>query len=70
MPRPALAPLLVALVPFLGLCFSVGLWDRVFPLVLGVPFNLFWLISWIPLTSLCLWLAYRLQRRHTRKAEL
>lgn len=70
MSKPAVAPLLVALVPFFGVCFSVSLWDRVFPLVFGLPFNLFWLISWIPLTSLCIWFAYRLQRRNARKAQL
>jgi hypothetical protein len=44
----------------------VPLWDRVFPLVLGMPFNLFWLICWIPLTSLCLWFAHRLRKRSVR----
>jgi hypothetical protein len=60
---PRTGALLLALVPFIAICFSVPLWDRVYPLVLGLPFNLFWLIGWIPLTSLCLWGAYRLQDR-------
>jgi hypothetical protein len=63
MRRPPIAALLLALVPFVAICFSVPLWDRVFPLVLGLPFNLFWLVCWIPLTSLCLWGAYRLLGR-------
>ncbi len=42
------------------MCFTVPLWDRVQPLVLGLPFNLFWLILWIMLTPCCLWGAYRL----------
>ncbi len=47
------------------MCFSVSLWDRVYPMVLGIPFNLFWLISWIVLSSVCMWAAYRLEaRRH------
>lgn len=66
--RPTLAALLLACVPFLAMCFSVPLWDRVFPLVLGLPFNLFWLMSWIPLTSACLWGAYRAQMRRRREA--
>jgi hypothetical protein len=53
---------LLAIVPFAGMCLSVRLWDRVFPLVLGVPFNIAWLIAWIPLTSLCMWGAFCLQR--------
>ncbi len=56
--------LLLAFVPFLAMCFSVPLWDRIYPLVLGLPFNLFWLIAWVPLTSLCLWGVYRL-RQHS-----
>jgi hypothetical protein len=44
------------------MCFTVPLWDRVQPLVLGLPFNLFWLILWIMLTPCCLWAAYRLDR--------
>lgn len=50
----------LAAVPFLGMCFSVRLWDRVYPLIFGTPFNIAWLIAWIPFTSLCLWGVYRL----------
>ncbi len=52
---------LLASIPFLAICFSVPLWDRVYPLVLGLPFNMFWLIAWMPLTSLCMWGVYRLR---------
>jgi Protein of unknown function (DUF3311) len=64
---PRTGALLLALIPFIAICFSVPLWDRVYPLVLGLPFNLFWLICWIPLTSVCLWGAYRLQDRGSDK---
>jgi hypothetical protein len=64
---PPTRALLFAFVPFVAVCFSVPLWDRVHPLVLGLPFNLFWLICWIPLTSVCLWAAYRLQSRSRDK---
>jgi hypothetical protein len=30
-------------------------------MILGLPFNLFWLISWIGLSSVCMWIAYRLE---------
>jgi hypothetical protein len=63
MGRNRVWPLLLALVPFVGICFSVPLWDRVYPLVFGLPFNLFWLIAWIPLSSLCLWGVYQVTRR-------
>lgn len=45
------------------MCFSVALWDRVEPTILGLPFNLAWLIAWIPLSTLCLWGAYRMERK-------
>jgi hypothetical protein len=51
-------PLLLAIAPFLGMCFTVPLWDRLYPLIFGIPFNIAWLIAWIPLTSLCLWGVY------------
>jgi len=61
MPRPAPAALLLASIPFAGVCFSVPLWDRIEPMILGVPFNVFWLIAWIVLSPLCLWAAYRIE---------
>jgi len=42
------------------MCFTVPLWDRLYPLVFGIPFNIAWLIAWVPITSLCLWGVYRL----------
>jgi hypothetical protein len=68
---------LLASVPFLAICFAVPLWDHVHPLMFGLPFNMFWLIAWMPLTSLCLWGVYRLRnlsghsipspKRHNRR---
>ena len=63
MKKPSRGAMLVALVPFVAVCFSVSLWDRVYPMVLGLPFNLFWLISWVWLTPLVMWGAYRLEMR-------
>ena len=56
--RPSVAALLLGLIPFAAMCFSVTLWDRVHPMVLGLPFNLFWLLAWIVLTPVCLRIAY------------
>ena len=61
MPKPSFFALFLGFIPFVGMCFSVPLWDRVHPMLLGLPFNLFWLIAWIVLTSLCLWAAYRVE---------
>jgi hypothetical protein len=57
--------MLLGLIPFLAMCFSVYLWDRVDPIVLGIRFNLFWLLCWILLTPMCLLGAYRLEASRT-----
>ena len=61
MNRPSLWAIVVALIPFCAMCFSVSAWDRIYPMVLGLPFNFFWLLSWIVLTPLCLRIAYHLE---------
>ena len=50
------------------MCFSVPLWDRIDPMLFGLPFNLLWLIGWIVLTSLCLWVAYQVEAARSRRA--
>jgi len=62
MKPPSLRAIMVGLIPFAGMCFSVPLWDRVDPTILGVPFNLAWLICWIVLTSVCLGIAARIEQ--------
>jgi hypothetical protein len=56
--KPSLGAVLLGLIPFVAMCLSVSLWDRVEPMIFGLPFNLFWLIAWIVLSSLCMWAAY------------
>jgi hypothetical protein len=62
--RPSVGALLLGLIPFAGMCFSVSFWDRIEPMVIGIPFNMFWLITWIVLSTSCLWAAYRIETRH------
>lgn len=59
--KPSWRAILVGLIPLTATCFSVPLWDRVYPMVLGLPFNLFWLILWILITPLVMWIAYRIE---------
>jgi hypothetical protein len=33
-------------------------------MILGLPFNFFWLIAWLLLTPLCMWGAYEVEVRH------
>lgn len=67
MKRPSLRAILLALIPFVAMCFSVPLWDRVDPMLFGIPFNMFWLISWIVFSTLCMWDAYRLEAARDKK---
>jgi hypothetical protein len=67
--RPSFGSLLLGLIPFVGTCFSVSLWDRIYPLVFGLPFNFFWLTSWLALTPLCMWGAYRLETRRDPESQ-
>ena len=69
MKRPSLWAIVVALIPFCAMCFSVSTWDRVYPMVLGLPFNFFWLLSWIVLTSVCLGIVYRIEAPRPDKPE-
>ena len=64
---PSRAALLLAAIPFAGICVPVPLWDRVEPMILGLPFNVFWLIAWILLSPLCLWAAYRVRKPRTSR---
>ena len=64
--KPSLLALILGLIPFLAMCFSVSLWDRINPMVFGLPFNLFRLLAWIVLSTLCLWAAYRVEAARDR----
>jgi hypothetical protein len=66
--RPSLGSILFGLIPVVAVCFTVTLWDRVDPIVLGLPFNYFWLTLWLLLTPLCMWGAYRLEAPRGRGA--
>ncbi len=70
MRRPSLGAILVGFVPLMALCFSVPLWDRVYPIVFGLPFNCFWPILWILLTPLIMWAAYRVEARRDADASI
>lgn len=68
MKKPSLGALLLGLIPYVGACFSVSLWDRIDPVILGLPFNFFWLTLWLLITPLFMWGAYRLETRRPPQA--
>ena len=65
--KPSVLGVVIGLVPFFGMCFSVPLWDRTTPMILGLPFNLFWLIAWIVISSGCMALVNRIERGRESK---
>lgn len=66
MKKPSASAVALGVIPFIGMCFSVPFWDRVKPIVLGLPFNLFWLIVWIAISSLCVAVANSIEERRNR----
>jgi len=55
--------LVFAAVPFVTLVFCLPLVNRVRPIILGLPFLLFWIVFWVLATPLALYLADRAKRR-------
>jgi Protein of unknown function (DUF3311) len=54
------AALLVALVPVVALVAGLPFVNRVEPIVLGLPFLLFWILGWVLVTPIFLGIAYLL----------
>ena len=52
------------------MCFSVSFWDRVSPTVMGIPFNMIWMLAWIVLTSAAMSVAYLIEKRLMSKGTL
>ncbi len=63
MKRPSLVSVALSLIPAFALCFTVPLWDRITPRVLGLPFNLFWIVAWLGLTPAVMGIVYRIEKR-------
>jgi len=67
MHKPSMGAVIVGLIPFVAMCFTVSLWDRIYPIVFGLPFNIFWLCAWVLITPLCMWLAYNIEQAHLKE---
>lgn len=59
--------LLLGSIPFLTLVFALPFVNRVQPVILGLPFILFWILLWVFLTPFILMAAYRLEKKAGRK---
>lgn len=69
MHKPSFGAIIMGLIPFIGMCFSVSFWDRIYPVVLGLPFNMFWLCAWVVLTPLFMWRAYVIEQSHIKEGK-
>jgi hypothetical protein len=56
-------------IPFVMLVFALPLVNRIHPVILGLPFLLFWILGWVLLTPLILFLAYRVERKYNPPEE-
>ncbi|MGI6127690.1 MAG: DUF3311 domain-containing protein [Planifilum sp.] len=51
---------LLLLVPFVGMLAPLPLVNRIEPYILGMPFLLFWISLWMVLSSVILYILYKL----------
>ena len=55
--------LICGAIPFITLVFALPLVNRIKPVILGLPFVLFWILVWVILTPVILFIAYTLERK-------
>jgi hypothetical protein len=55
---------LLALLPAVGMLGGLPFANRVYPLILGLPFLFAWLVGWVIATSLIMGYILRLDRTH------
>lgn len=48
------------IIPYAAIVVAFPLYNRAEPFILGFPFIYFWIFAWIPLTSLSMYIGYRL----------
>ncbi|WP_370223459.1 DUF3311 domain-containing protein [Cytobacillus sp.] len=51
---------LLLLIPFIGMCVLLPAANRIEPYILGLPFLLFWIAVWMILSSVILFIVYKL----------
>ncbi|MEB7771279.1 DUF3311 domain-containing protein [Kurthia gibsonii] len=50
---------LLLIIPFIGMAGCISFANRIEPYVLGLPFLLFWIVLWMILSSLILYIIYK-----------
>ncbi len=60
---------ILSVLPFVGILGFLPFVNRVTPFVLGMPFNMFWMVIWVVLTSIILGVMYKLDPRNREGEE-
>jgi hypothetical protein len=55
--------IMLGAIPFITLVFALPFVNRIEPVILGLPFILFWILSWVLLTPLILFAAYICEKK-------
>lgn len=63
MQKGTLLALMLGAVPFLMLVFALPLVNRLEPVILGMPFLLFWILVWVIATPFLLFAAYVVEKK-------
>jgi hypothetical protein len=61
--------LLLGCIPYVTLVFMLPVVNRTEPVILGLPFLLFWIVTWVFLTPFFLLVAYVLERKYNLPEE-
>jgi len=69
MPKGTKLALILGAIPFLTLVFALPLVNRIHPVILGLPFLLFWILAWVMLTPVLLFAAYKLEKKYNPPQE-
>ena len=56
--------LLLGAIPFITLVFALPFVNRIEPVILGLPFLLFWILFWVMSTPAILFVAYILEKKY------
>jgi len=56
--------LILGAVPFITMVFALPFVNRIEPVILGLPFLLFWLLAWVMVTPFILALAYFFEKKY------
>jgi hypothetical protein len=69
MQKGTIYALILGAVPFVALVFALPLVNRVEPIILGLPFLLFWILAWVIATPFLLFAAYLLEKKFNARRE-